>query len=380
MGVKSERELLLAALGGDPAAFAALVAPARPRMLAVTARMVGPADAEDVVQEALIRAYLGLSRLREVDRVEAWLTAVAVNVARMWLRSRASQARAVAAAGSPRAIPHERDILETVIEALEQLPDRQRDAVLLHYVDDLSCQEVASLLGTTPAAVRVRLHRARTQLRRELAPLAPVALTVPRKEVPMVDLKVEDVVVRVAAGDPSRILLELPTIILLKEKRGERAMPIFVGLSEGASLAARLADEQFPRPTTADLAVDLVRASGGSIERVAITSIRDGVFYATVFVNGDQVDARPSDALNLAVRASVPILVEERLLDEHDLGGLTLVEKIEQLAAQNGLEIPAGEWKSLSVELVLALQVMRWTSPPQPGHERSSDRKTGRDG
>lgn len=360
-----EQDLVLAALAGDPAAFAALVAPARSRMIAVTARMVGPDDAEDIVQEALIRGFLGLSRLRDPERVEAWLTAVAVNVAKMWLRSRASQARAVAAAGSAQPAPQEREVLDVVLEALEQLPMAQRDAVLMHYVDDLSCQDIAELVGTTAAAVRVRLHRARTQLRRELAPLAPVRLTARRKEGPMVDAKVEDVVVRVAADDPSRILLDLPTIILLKEKKGARTMPIFVGLPEGASLAARLAGEQFPRPTTADLTIDLLRASGGSIERIAITSSRAAVFYATVLVNGEQVDARPSDALNLAVRTGAPILVEEHLLEEHGLGGSTLVEKVEQIAAENGLGIPAGDWKSLSVELILALQVMRWTSRPQ---------------
>jgi bifunctional DNase/RNase len=82
-------------------------------------------------------------------------------------------------------------------------------------------------------------------------------------------------------------------------------------------------------------------------------------------VNGEQVDARPSDALNLAVRAAAPILVEERLLDEHGLGEMTLIETIEEKAAKDGLHIPAGEWKSLSMELVLALQVLRWTSRPQ---------------
>jgi len=333
-------------------------------MVGVISRMVGADDAEDIVQEALIRAFLGMSRLRDPERMEAWLTAVAVNVAKMWLRSRAAQARALAAAGSPQAIPHEREVLGVVVDALDQLPPGQRDVVLMYYVDDLSCDDVAALLGTTAAAVRVRLHRARAQLRRELAPLAPVRLAQPRKEVPMLDVKVEDVVVRVAADDPSRIVQGLPTIILLKEKQGERAMPIFVGLSEGASVAARLADKQFPRPTTADLAVDLLRATGAGIERVAITSIRDNTFYATVFVNGEQVDARPSDALAVAVRAGVPILIEERLLDDYGLGGLTLVHKIDEEAAKGGLQIPAGEWKSLSMELVLAQEVMRWTSHP----------------
>jgi bifunctional DNase/RNase len=81
-----------------------------------------------------------------------------------------------------------------------------------------------------------------------------------------------------------------------------------------------------------------LRASGGSIERVAITSSRDKVFYAAVSVNGEQVDARPSDALNLAVRAAAPILVEERLLDEHGLGAMTLIETIATSTRRPGCE------------------------------------------
>jgi bifunctional DNase/RNase len=159
--------------------------------------------------------------------------------------------------------------------------------------------------------------------------------------------------------------METPAIILLKEKNGERSMPIFVGLPEAASLAAPLADDKFPRPITADLTIELLRATGGSIERVAITSIRQNTFYALISVNGEEVDARPSDAINLAVRTSAPILIEERLLDEHGLGERTLVHKIELETAKKGLEIPAGEWKSLSMELVLALQVARGASPPE---------------
>src|ERR1044071_1808302 len=110
MSVGREHELVRAAAGGDPAAFAALVASAQRRMVAVTARIVGADDAEDIVQEALIRAFLGLSRLRDAERVEASLTAVAINVAKMWLRTRASQARAVAATASGRPLAEERQL------------------------------------------------------------------------------------------------------------------------------------------------------------------------------------------------------------------------------------------------------------------------------
>lgn len=132
----------------------------------------------------------------------------------------------------------------------------------------------------------------------------------------MVDVKVEDVVVRIAADDPSRLIEEVGAILLLEEKNGARSMPIFIGLPEGAALAMKLADERFPRPATADLMTDLLRAAGGRIERIAITSIRDNTFYALISINGEEIDARPSDAINLAVRVGAPIVLDKRLLDQ----------------------------------------------------------------
>src|SRR5204863_950312 len=120
----------------------------------------------------------------------------------------------------------ERELFEVVRHAVELLPPAQRDAVLLHYVDDLSCEEIARLLGTTAGAVRVRLHRARAQLRRELAAVAPLPRTSRRKERVMVELKLEDVLVRVAPDDPSKTVSD-QRIVLLREDGADRILPIW---------------------------------------------------------------------------------------------------------------------------------------------------------
>src|SRR6266542_5366716 len=184
-------------------------------------------EAEDVVQEALLRAYLGLSRLRDPDRFGSWLCGIAVNLAKMRLRGRAVQSRLVVAGGlaAETGDLEEREVLRLVQEAVQLLPPGQRDVVLMHYIDDLSCEEIARLLDTTPGAVRVRLHRARAQLRRELAPLAPAPIPSTRKELTMNQMKIEDVIVRVSADDPSRVVEE-QRIVLLKEETGERLLPI----------------------------------------------------------------------------------------------------------------------------------------------------------
>jgi RNA polymerase sigma factor (sigma-70 family) len=92
MGVSNEK-LVAAALGGGPSAFASLVEQNRARVESVVARMVGD-EAEDVVQEALLRAYLSLTQLRDPARFDAWLCGIAVNLAKMRIRRRAVEARA----------------------------------------------------------------------------------------------------------------------------------------------------------------------------------------------------------------------------------------------------------------------------------------------
>jgi RNA polymerase sigma-70 factor (ECF subfamily) len=108
MNVRSEHDLVEAALRGDPVAFAALVAPKRGHVIAVVARIVGTETAEDVVQEALLRAFLSLSRLRDHGRFESWLCGVAINVAKMRLRrrdGRRAKKQLIAAATAPGHVP-----------------------------------------------------------------------------------------------------------------------------------------------------------------------------------------------------------------------------------------------------------------------------------
>jgi RNA polymerase sigma factor (sigma-70 family) len=325
-------------------AFADAVAAARPRVLAVVARLVGE-DAEDVVQEAVLRAFLSLSQLRDPDRFESWLCGIAINVAKMRLRTAATEARVLAAAGTARPA-EERELLEDVREALRLLPPRQRDAVLLHYVDGLSCDEVAAALDSTPGAVRVRLHRARAELRRRLAPHTTTPTM--RREIMMVEMTLEDVVVRVDSNDPSKLVAD-QRIVVLREKDGGRVLPIWIGAGEGNALAVRLRDAQTPRPLTADLMSELVRVLGARVDRAAVTRLEDKTFYATLTIDGQELDARPSDAINLAVRTGAPIVVAPDVLDE-----AALLEG-EPLDCNAEIDLAPGEWRSLSAELLASL-------------------------
>jgi len=364
----NERQLVEAALGGDPAAFAALVVRRRGLVEAVLARMLSRDEVEEVAQETWLRAYLGLSQLRDPERFGGWLCGLAVNLAKMRLRRRAAQQRLVATGGGVATVDlEEPELLEIVRNAVALLPPGQRDVVLMHYVHDLSCEDIARLLGTSPGAVRVRLHRARAQLRRELAPLAPVPIVPTREEIPMVEMQVEDVLVRVASDDRSQLVDE-QRIVLLREEGGERLLPIWVGAPEGNALAYELGGDAPPRPMTADLMVELLRVMGARIEGVAVSALREKVFYATISVAIDgtveEVDARPSDALNLAVRIGAPIRVGEDVLEQAALGRDGLEEKLAEEAAKAKIEVPPGEWRSLSAELLQSLYT--WLGGGEP--------------
>ena len=328
--------------------FADEVAAARSRVIAVVTRLVGD-DAEDVVQEAVLRAFLSLSQLREPARFESWLCGIALNVAKMRLRRAATETRVLAAAGATLYAPED-EPLEDVRDGVQLLPPAQRDAVLLHYVDGLSCDEVAAALGSTPGAVRVRLHRARAELRRRLAPDAPK--TLPRKERSMIEMVLEDVVVRVDSDDAAKIVWD-QRIVVLREKRGDRVLPIWIGAGEGNALAVRLRDAATPRPLTADLMAEVVRVLGGRVERAAVMRLDGTTFYATVTVDGQELDARPSDAINLAVRTGAPILVAPEVLDTAGLRGDALLAAKLDCASEQ--DLPEGEWRSLSAELLAAL-------------------------
>jgi RNA polymerase sigma factor (sigma-70 family) len=374
--IHADGQLVAAGLRGDKEAFAILVDRHRQRAGAVVLAILGdPAEAEDVVQEALLRAYTDLPRLRDPDRFGAWLCGIAVNLARMQVRRRNGLLSLDALAGGldlrgASALPERAfeaaDLFRLVRAALGVLTARQRTVLLMHYVDGLSCAEIGERLGQSSGAVRVSLHRSRQRLRAELIELAPQT----RKETrAMPEVELYDVVVRALAGEdePMRLADERLRIVVLKEKDGERVLPIWIGAAEGDALALHRGGGAPLRPLTSDLMAKLLEVTGGRVEHVTITGLRAKTFYALVRVgaNGqsEDVDARPSDALNLAARVGAPIFVDEDVLSEAGFGVGELPERLdkEQEELFGGRIEQSGEWRSLSPELVKAL----W-EPPRP--------------
>jgi bifunctional DNase/RNase len=109
-------------------------------------------------------------------------------------------------------------------------------------------------------------------------------------------------------------------IVILKVEDENRYLPIWIGQPEARSILMKLQNQEFSRPLTHDLAVNLVTELGGSMERVTVTELRDSTFFATISVEIDgrtvEIDSRPSDAIALAVRAGAEIFAADDVIEE----------------------------------------------------------------
>jgi bifunctional DNase/RNase len=107
-------------------------------------------------------------------------------------------------------------------------------------------------------------------------------------------------------------------IVVLRDEAGEQTLPIWIGMFEAHAVALQLENSAAARPMTHDLLKQMIEALGGTVTEVHITDVREGTFYALVYLNanGDHVavDARPSDALALALRTRAPVYVADHVL------------------------------------------------------------------
>ena len=113
-------------------------------------------------------------------------------------------------------------------------------------------------------------------------------------------------------------------IIVLRDATGDAVLPIWVGIFEANAIAVMLERIAPPRPMTHDLLRSLLDTLRARVERVVITDLRDNTFYALIhLLRGDErlaVDARPSDAMALALRTNAPIFVEDAVLEKSASG------------------------------------------------------------
>ncbi len=317
--------LVAATLDGNKDAFAVLAERHRPMLLSLCARMLRQSDlADDAAQEALLQALLGLKRLRRRDRFGPWLAGIGLNVARRLLRERGQQWPSwealcggslveeipVSDAG-PEELAEAADLARRVRHALNDLPRGQREAVIAFYLSGLTVWETAITLGIDVQAAKARLHKGRARLRTRLRLLWEEEFVVSVSGI--VGMRVIDVRKGEAKDGPP------PAVVVLEEIEGAgRRLPIYIGEQEARSMALTLEKVQVPRPLVYHFMLQSLRVVGGRLHEVRIDRLAERIFYAVAVLGGPpgqrEVDARPSDALNLALLADVPIRVKEDVL------------------------------------------------------------------
>ncbi len=316
----ADADLVHQARGGSREPMAELLRRHWDTAVTLAGRVLGSPDlARDAVQEAAIAAMTDLERLRSPDRFGAWFCGIALNVSRRWRRQLQSEVpcrrlELASAQPDPAEAAEVADTAARVRDAIATLADGQQNAVRMFYLQGLSHREVAAELGISVGAVKMRLHQGRAALTPKLTQFREIV----KAEVPPVTATewVEVVVSEIRRNqdeDPDK----RQHVMVLAERGGDRMLPIWIGPAEATVLALMLESVETPRPFPYKLAAGLVEATGSQITEVKITRLLDSVYYGSVVVQGPngprEVDARPSDAVNLAVASGVPIMLNGEL-------------------------------------------------------------------
>ena len=133
-------------------------------------------------------------------------------------------------------------------------------------------------------------------------------------------------------------LMNYQRVVILKEKVAKRYLPIWIGPAEADAIAVKLQGVTVPRPLTHDLLSSVIDSLGAAIDSIIVSDLKSDTFYAKIIlsINGQQmeIDSRPSDAIALAVRANVPIFVDENVMAE---AGITPETDVTEEAGEEDL-------------------------------------------
>lgn len=356
MGNRTDAELVALARSGNKGAFGELVE--RHQWVAVHVALGMTADeniSRELAQEAMLHAYLSLAHLRDDAKFGSWLYGIVLNVCRSYLRD---QKRAVwsldgeagglrfdaisfqDAGSDPHDAVEEHELHNLVFDAVNALSPENRDAAHLFYYEQKSLEEIAEDLGISVAAVKSRLHRTRKRLKERLLPVYSEMRREgmrPEREEKMIKMTIADVVLQKTAD-------RCACVVVLLDEAGRRILPIWVGTAEGEAIALGLRNYPLPRPTTHVLMASLLEATGAKLEEVRVEALKGTTFYAVLKLRTGkrvrEVDARPSDAIALAVRMGSPIYATDEVMGK----GVEMPEEFrEKTPLGKGIDAIVGE-------------------------------------
>jgi RNA polymerase sigma factor (sigma-70 family) len=339
MQKQTDAELIVAARTGDKLAFGQLAERYWAMARRVARQLIAePQIAEELAQEAILQAYLSLAALRHPGQFAAWLRGIVRNLCQSHLRRQRGYAisveqlldqwsdedlRLADPAFDPHHLWEQKELHAQVQVALGALSPKNRRAVELFYFEQRSIVEVAELLGVSSNVVKGRLYQARQQLKLQLTPLYDLTKTPtpsfafnsqPRSQqrgIKMVKINKVHVI-----GDEATETC----VLYLLDTDSARVLPIWIGPHEGWQIAAYLQGETPLRPLTFQFMATTLEKAGIALEEVRVEELKEITYYAVAKVrNGKhvyEIDARPSDAIGLALYLDSPILVADELITQ----------------------------------------------------------------
>lgn len=327
-----DKMIIQQCLEGDINAFSTLVARYQNAVYGLCYHIVGNfADAQDLTQEAFVKAYLELAKLRDPTKFASWLHRITVNVCRMWLRDRKdvneSELEKASWTGdefteerSPQEHAESEELRLSITKAISSLSEKDQLAVTLYYIDGLSCEEIGDFLSLSQSAVKSRLHRARKQLKEELIAMVEDSFDKHKLPEDFPEKVVQEMVIKSIRMDPEH---KAPIVLLQNKADEEEVLPIWIGVFEALAIVQKLNNSTPPRPMTHDLLANILKEFGMEITKVVITDLKETTFYAKITIKQDgilrEVDARPSDSIALALRVGAPIFVAKSILSKSEV-------------------------------------------------------------
>jgi len=164
----------------------------------------------------------------------------------------------------------------------------------------------------------------------------------------MIEVTIHDLILPVPEGQDAKSWRAYTThdavmAVRLKEREGERILTMWVDVSDGKALVLGLCRNPTPRPMTFDLMAKLLEGCSARLEKAVVTAFRDDIFHATMWVRAagrmHEIDARPSDAFNVALRVQAPMLVDTELFERMSLTPEALTRQVRGYKEKTGREL-----------------------------------------
>jgi RNA polymerase sigma factor (sigma-70 family) len=319
MKAASEVELINKVLEGDKEAFNRLVRKHYSFCLSKAVQLIKDKDtAKDLAQNALLEAYFNIHNLRNKHAFKYWIAGIVTTICKNYMRDTGRKFSSLkqyyeALPDSADTTQEERTI-QIIVKAIGTLDEKYGKIVYAFYYEQKSILDICAEFSLTEASVKIRLHRARKALKRilEQEPELKQYQQYFKHQNTMKQVRIIDMIL----GGVNKESCSL----LLYDEEAFRVLPVIIKKEEAEAMLSSMKNIDFPRPMTFNLIAEIIRTNSLQPEGVYITDIANGVFIAHLKVSTAKevklYDARPSDAITIAVMFNCPIFVSQKILDK----------------------------------------------------------------